>query len=205
MIDLQSLILIYVSNFSYLGIFLLLIIIALIPVPEELVLILVGYFASYGFAEADKVAIISVLGVIIGDNILYFLSRHGSNYINKLKKISPKRFAKYEKHMNSHIGKTIFLLRFIIGLRFLSPVIAGSSKVPWSKFFFFNFLAVIIFVPVFIYLGYHFNTLLSIIITKVLLVKNFVIGLVFLLILIYLYYILKKKFFKKFKNNETQK
>ncbi len=199
MIDLQSFILTYVNEFSYIGIFLLLIIIAIIPIPEELVLILVGYFAGYGFAEFDKILVIGVIGVLIGDNLLFLISKHSSYYINKVKTLMPKKFAKYEKHMKKHMGKTIFLLRFVVGLRFLSPVIAGSAKVNNFKFFLFDFFAVIIFVPVFLYLGYNFSAVISIIINKILLIKNFTIGMV-LVASIFIIKPLYKKILLRIKN-----
>ncbi len=197
MIDLQSFILTYVNEFSYFGMFLLLIIIALIPVPEELILLLVGYFASYGFAELDKVLIVSILGVLVGDNLVFYLSKMGSRNINWIKKkFAPKKLIQYEKLMKTHTGKTIFALRFIIGLRFLSPLIAGSIKVKWIAFFLFNLLAVIIFVPCFIYLGYHFNTILSVLINKILIIKHILFVLILIFLTIVMFKIIKKKFLK---------
>ena len=141
MIDLQSFILSYVNSFSYFGLFLLMAVIALIPIPEEIVLLLVGYFAGLGFAEIDKILLASILGVVAGDNLVYFLSRYGRRYFSKIKKkIVLKKFLKYEGLMKEHSGKTIFLLRFIIGLRFLGPFMAGHLKIKWKTFFFFNLL-----------------------------------------------------------------
>jgi membrane protein DedA with SNARE-associated domain len=115
MIDFQSFILNFASNFSYLGIFLLLSVIALVPVPEEIVLLLLGYFAAFGFAELDKILVISILGVIAGDNLVYFLSGKGRKYFHKIKyKIAPKKFLKYESMMKEHSRKTIFLLRLLL-------------------------------------------------------------------------------------------
>lgn len=194
MIDLQSFILTYVNNFSYFGVFLLLAIIALIPIPEEIVLLLIGYFAASGFAELDKIIISSILGVIIGDNVLFLLSKHGSKYVNKLKnKFAPKTFAKYDKLMKGHIGKTIFLLRFIIGLRFLGPITAGTNKAKWKTFFIFNTLAILIFVPAFILIGYKFNSFLSNIIEKILVVKHIVVISIIMLIFLSLYLVINKK------------
>ena len=201
MIDLQSNILIFVNHFSYFGVFILLAVIAIIPIPEELVLLLIGYFAGFGFADIKFLIPVSIAGVLVGDNILFLLSRHKNHIINKFKKkIAPKQFTKYELKMKDHIGKTIFLLRFIIGLRFLSPVIAGSTNVEWKKFFIYNTLAVLIFVPFFIIIGYNFNTILSLIIEDVSLIKNIVIIVVLSIIVISIIHKVKKKFFKREEN-----
>ena len=201
MIDLQSFILIFVNNFSYLGVFLLLAIIALIPIPEELVLLLVGYFAGFGFTDLKFLIPISIFGVLVGDNILFFLSSHNNNLINKFKKkVAPKKFTKYELKMKEHIGKTIFLLRFIIGLRFLSPIIAGSTKVEWKKFLLYNTLAVLIFVPLFIFLGYRFNTILSLIVEDISFVKGIMFILIISIIVVSIIHKIRKRFFKKEEN-----
>lgn len=203
MIDLQSIILTYVNNFSYFGVFLILAIIALVPIPEELVLLLVGYFAGFGFADLKLIIPISILGVTVGDNILFFLSRHSSHYINKFKKkIAPKRFLKYENYMKLHIKKSIFLLRFIIGLRFLGPVMAGHLKVKWKTFFLYNLLAVLIFVPILVFLGYHFNTILSLVIEDITFIKKAVFIALLTIIIISIIHIIRNKFKNNGKNNK---
>ena len=82
MIDLQSFILNYINDFSYFGVFLLAMIISLIPLPEELFLLLAGYFSGKGFAELDKVILTAYLGILAGDNILFFLYKRTS-YLHK--------------------------------------------------------------------------------------------------------------------------
>ena len=198
MIDFQSFVLLFVNNFSYLGIFLFLAIIAILPIPEEIILLLIGYFAGFGFADLNPILLSGTLGVLVGDNLLFFLSRHSSQYVNKYKKkLAPKIFTKYEKLMHDHIGKSIFLLRFIMGLRFLGPILAGSSKVKWIKFLFFNSLAVVIFAPFFIYMGYYFNTALSLVIKKLFFIKHFILIIILILFTFGVIMFIKKKFIKK--------
>lgn len=198
MIDLQSFILNYVNNFSYLGLFILMAVIALVPIPEEIVLLIVGYFAAYGFAELDKILTASILGVILGDNLVYFLSRKNRKYFHKIKnKLTQKKFLKYESLMKSHSGKTIFLLRFIIGLRFFGPFMAGHMKVKWKKFFFYNSLAVLIFVPIFILLGYHFIKIFDIIIKNINNIRHIIFLFILIIISVFIYHFVNKKFFNK--------
>lgn len=195
MIDLQSFVLNYVNSFSYFGLFILLAVIALVPIPEEVVLLLAGYFAGSGFAELDKIIIASLLGVLVGDNLIYFVSRRGHNYFKKIKeRIAPKKLLKYENLMKEHSGKTIFLLRFIVGLRFLGPFMAGHMKIKWKTFFFFNFLAVSIFVPIFVLLGYHFTKILDLIILNIHKVRLGIFLLILLIAAIFVYQFIDKKF-----------
>lgn len=198
MIDLQSFVLNFASNFSYFGIFLLLVVIALLPIPEEIVLLLLGYFAGFGFADLDKILIISVLGVIVGDNLVYFLSRKGRKYFYKIKhRVAPKKFLKYESLMKEHSGKTIFLLRFILGLRFFGPFMAGHMKIKWKTFFFYNSIAVLIFVPLFILIGYHFTKILDIIIENIGKVRHSIFLIILLITAIFVYQFIDKRFLKK--------
>ena len=195
MIDLQSIILTYVNDFSYLGIFLLLAVIVFLPIPEEIVLLLIGYFAGFGFIGLYKAIIVSFLGVLLGDNLFYFFSKRSSKFVNKLKKkIVKNRLRKYEKNMHNHMGKTIFVLRFVLGLRFLGPLMAGSMRVKWSKFFFYNLLAVLIFVPLFVLLGFHFHTILAFVISKVTAIRDFVFVLILIILFLCISLFLNKRF-----------
>ena len=120
------------------------------------------------------------------------------DYVNKLKKkIAPKKLLKYENLMKEHSGKTIFLLRFIIGLRFLSPLTAGSMHIKWEKFALYDFIAVLIFAPIFILLGFHFTKLLTLIINKVIVIKEIVILIVSLIIVFSIIEVIRKKMKKK--------
>jgi membrane protein DedA with SNARE-associated domain len=149
----------YLEQFSYLGIFVVMVLAGhLVPLPEEILLLLVGYAAASGLFNVYAITIVAALGIVTGDNILYWLSLHGNYYIEKLKKrIKPEKLDFYEKLIKSHAGKTIFVSRFIVGMRFLAPLLAGSLKVKKRTFQFFNSLAVAIYVPFIIFLGYHFH------------------------------------------------
>ena len=160
----------YLEHFSYLGIFLIGASVGyLVPVPEEIFLLLVGYIAGIGYYNIYFAAAFAVLGVLTGDNVLFWLSRHGgSRLIEKLKsKIDKHRIMKYKRLMKKHIGKTIFTLKFLVGLRIFSPFLAGSMKIKWKIFQFYNMLAVLVYAPLIIFIGFHFHNKLAAAITGV--------------------------------------
>src|SRR3989338_4005149 len=171
MIDIQSFILNYINEFSYIGVFLLTAFIALIPLPEELFLLLAGYFSGKGFAELDKVILAAYLGILTGDNILYYLIRKKHYLHGMYTRVVSTRLKKWKKPMKEHTGKSIFLLRFILGLRF--------------------------FVPFYIFLGYYFNNVSDLIIRDVLIMKYLVLGGLLLVIIVPYLVFLKKGFFKR--------
>jgi membrane protein DedA with SNARE-associated domain len=130
----------------------------LIPVPEEILLLLVGYAASAGVVDYWAMVGVGLVSVLLGDNILYWLALRGSSFVQRFrKKISERKLEGYTRLMEAHMGKALFLSRFLVGLRFLGPFLAGSMKVKWGKFQFYNFLALALYVPFFIFLGYHFH------------------------------------------------
>lgn len=190
---------IYLEHISYFGTFVLMVFSGhLVPVPEEIILLLVGYASGIGLSNVYFTAVSAMLGVIAGDSLLFYLSRHGNRYIERLKnRIAPQKIAKYERMMNAHTGKTIFLSRFIVGLRFFSPILAGMLKVKWRMFLACDIPAIIIYVSFFIFLGYHFNSDIARMITEVKLARHIIFALLITVIGLILSYFIGKKFLRK--------
>ena len=190
----------YMEQFSYVGIFILLALSGyLVPIPEEILLLLTGYTSALGFNNLYIALIVSILGILAGDNVLFWLSRYkGSGLIDKLKrKVRKNELLKYRHLMKRHIGKTIFAVRFIVGLRFFGPFLAGSMKTKWKTFQFYNLLAVVIYTPIMIFLGFHFHNKLALVITQVEIVRHLMFF-IFLAVVGYLITIfVKKKFLIK--------
>ncbi len=164
----------YLEHFSYLGIFTLLVLGGILsPISEEFVLLTVGYLIGIGILNKFIVLPISLAGVFIGDNILFSLSKRGSRYAKWLMKaISEERLMKYEKFMEDHHEKAIFLLRFVIGLRFLGPMLAGIAKVRETTFRLYDTLAILIYVPLLIFIGYYFNDQLDLLTSRIATLKH---------------------------------
>ena len=160
----------YIEQFSYLGIFVLIALSGyILPVPEEILLLLTGYIAALHLNNIYIALATAILGVLTGDNILFWLSRYkGSRVIDKLKhKIRKNELNRYRHLMKKHIGKTIFIARFIVGLRFFGPFLAGSMRIKWRIFQLYNLIAVLIYAPIIVFLGFHFHNRLAMIITQV--------------------------------------
>jgi membrane protein DedA with SNARE-associated domain len=113
-----------------------------IPLPGETALIGAGLLASQG--KLDPVAVIAVAAAaaIIGDNGGYWVGRRwGRQILKKWKRV--ERFAERvippsERFFEKHGGKTVFFARFIAILRFTAAWLAGISRMPWWRFFFWN-------------------------------------------------------------------
>ena len=144
---------------SYVGIFLLSLFIAyLVPLSETIVLILFGYVAGTANLNLALVLLCGIFGGILGDNIVYRLSFFGNKYIERFnEKMRQHKLIKYEHLVVDNIGKTIYFLRLVTGVRFFGPVISGTLGVRWKKFFFYDFGATLLHATFFIWLGYRYH------------------------------------------------
>ena len=187
----------YLEQFSYFGIFALIALSGyIIPIPEEILLLLTGYLAGIGVNNIYIALAAAILGILAGDNILFWLSRYkGSKIIDRLRhKVRKNEINKYRHLMKKHIGKTIFIARFIVGLRFFGPFLAGSMKIKWKAFQFYNLIAVLVYAPIILFLGYHFHNRLALIITQVEIARH----LIFFLFLVAVGYLISVFLNKKY-------
>lgn len=190
----------YIEHFSYLGIFVIGATVGyLIPIPEEIFLLLVGYVAGVGIYNIYLATLSAILGVLMGDNILFWLSSYKvSKLVDRLnRRLDKHKIMKYRHLMKEHIGKTIFTLKFIVGLRIFSPFLAGSMKIKWKTFQLYNLLAVLVYVPIIAFLGFHFHNQLALVITGVEVARH----LIFLLVLMLLGFLFTIFVTNKFKAN----
>jgi membrane protein DedA with SNARE-associated domain len=149
-----------VEHFSYIAIFFFCIFSGyIIPLPEEIILLIVGYMASVGLIHLFPAIVVVIFAVILGDNMLYRLTLKNNKHVSKLvnEVLSLKIFIRKRALMERHVGTAIFASRFFPFLRFVGPIFAGYIKADRKTFVFFNTLAIIIYVPLVIFIGYFFN------------------------------------------------
>lgn len=152
-----------IAQFSYLGIAILIGLTSVgAPFPEEAVLLLAGYFVFGGLIKFKYAFLAALVGVIIGDNIAYYIGlKKGTDFFKLLGakfKILDRNIKRVLYFFHKYHNMGIFLGRFLIGIRFLIPFIAGSLKVPPKKFFIYNFLGAVIWIPFVIFLGYQLGS-----------------------------------------------
>lgn len=143
---------------SYAGMFTLLAGSALfVPVPEEITLLVSGFFIAHGFLEPVRAALVAICAILLGDSIIFFLAKTGSRYATGF----------HERLKHSGLEKTwilspdsplraVFILRFFTGLRVIAAIFAGLNGATWAGFLATDAAATVIFVPAVLWLGYHF-------------------------------------------------
>lgn len=159
---------------SYFGILLLSMFVSyIVPLPEVVLLLLIGFLAKTTGIELPFALVVSIVGTIIGDNILYRLSFFGNKHVERFnRKMRANKLIQYEYLVVNNIGKAIFFLRLITGVRFFGPVIAGTLGAGWRKFFFYNALATAVHSLFFVMLGFYSQRKIIALIAEVEIVRN---------------------------------
>jgi len=152
----------FLQHLSYTGIFLWFLLTQLIfimPIPEEAVLLSIGYVAATGVWNPFVAAAVAFAALIVADLAFYFLSRSGNRYVARLVRRSEGgAFAKAEAQMRRSMPRTVFTLTFVPRLRFFGPVLAGALKLKCPAFFLADGSAQVIHTALYVSLGYFFHT-----------------------------------------------
>lgn len=144
---------------SYAGVFLFLAGAGIVaPVPEEITLLTAGLLSAKGFLNPYIAAPLAVLGILVGDSVLFCLAKFGSRYVRHVH----ERFIRMGLDRTwifspNHPLRAVFILRFITGLRMVTPVFAGLNGAQWWQFLLVDFAGASIFVPLIMWLGFHFH------------------------------------------------
>jgi membrane protein DedA with SNARE-associated domain len=112
-------------------------------VPSTPVLLLTGSLMAVGKLPFWPIYLVAVLGAIIGDTISYWIGR---TLEHRLKEIWPFRnyqdqIIKGEEFFARHGGKSVFIGRFIPGVKAIVPGIAGMLGMHWPRFFIINVIS----------------------------------------------------------------
>jgi membrane protein DedA with SNARE-associated domain len=137
-----------------------------LPLPGETILLLSGVAASTGRIDPWVAIAVGSAAAIIGDNIGYAIGRYGGRrvvmrlaHIGKIE----KSLVWGERFFERHGGKTVFLARWIFGLRIFGAWIAGMVHMPWRRFFLWNAGGGVTWCASMIGLGYFFGHSLHVI------------------------------------------
>jgi membrane protein DedA with SNARE-associated domain len=137
-----------------------------VPLPGETTLLLSGVAASTGRIDPWIAIAVGSTAAILGDNIGYAIGRYGGRrLVMRLAHIGriEKSLAWGEQFFARHGGKTVFLARWIFGLRIFGAWIAGMVHMPWRVFFGWNAAGGITWCASVIGLGYFFGHSLHVI------------------------------------------
>ena len=152
----------YIERFTYIGLFVVLMMCGLgLPIPEDVALLAGGYLAHHGVTRYPITLAVALLGVVAGDNSLFFMGRRfGSGVVRYFALGRPGRkhqIERIEGFMQRHGPRAIFYARFLAGLRALIYLSAGSFGVRPAVFLLYDLLGALISVPIVVTLGFVFG------------------------------------------------
>jgi len=150
----------FIYNYGYLAIFLLIFAQEIgipIPVPNELVLMFIGYLSLKGVLLLPFIIILAFLADFIGTNLLYMLFFFFGNYIINHKwrwfPLSKKRIISFSERINKGNKLTIYLCRFTPFVRGYVSVVTGLTRIKPSKYLPITFITAAVWSIMFVIIG----------------------------------------------------
>lgn len=149
----------FFSSYGYWAVFFVLLICGFgVPIPEDITLVSGGVISGLGYTNVHWMLVVSMIGVLVGDSTMYWLGRIYGEKILKfplIRKIAtPERFNQVQERFEKQGWKLLFVARFLPGLRAVVYLVSGiTRKVSFTRFVLVDFIAAIISVPIWVYLG----------------------------------------------------
>lgn len=157
--ELQSLIAPYVARWGYLfiGVTVVLGNVGL-PVPEETILLVGGYLAAKGMLSLWGLIPTAIVSATGGDSLGYWLGSRGGRRLllqyGAAFLVTRQRLERAEKFFERYGPWTVFLARFVGGLRFMAGPLAGALRMPFSRFFRYNLAGAVAYCSTIILVAY---------------------------------------------------
>jgi membrane protein DedA with SNARE-associated domain len=168
-----------------------------LPSSGDVVLLAGGWFANKGHAALPLVMLSGFAGALTSDNAVYWIGRIGGRtLINRVLKlrlfhflINEKNLARAEHYFESHGGKMVFVGRFGPGLRSMTPLFAGVSRMKYYRFLPYNLSAAAVWAVAYSFIGYAFGAYWS---NLLAVAKSFGFSIVALVILVLAVYLIRR-------------
>jgi membrane-associated protein len=168
-----------------------------LPASGDVVLFAGGWFSNVGRAALPLVMLSGFAGALISDNAVYWIGRIGGRPLIKrvLKMrllhflINEKNLARVEHYFETHGGKMVFVGRFGPGLRSMTPLFAGVSRMRYYKFLPYNLSAATVWAVAYTLVGYTFGAYWS---DLLVVAKSFGYSIIVLVVLVLVAYLLRR-------------
>jgi len=135
----------------------------LMIIEGPMVTLIAAIFAKLGAFNVWIVLLLSIVGDMIGDMILYALGYiFGLRFVKKFGKylfINENLVLRMEKYFHQHGGVTIFIVKSTTGLSWATFITAGIVKMDFKKFIVNSFFGGIIWSSFLVAMGYFYGYL----------------------------------------------
>ncbi|HUF39293.1 MAG TPA: DedA family protein [Anaerolineales bacterium] len=129
--------------------------------PGDSLLFAVGAIAAGGVLRIEWIIVLLLAAAILGDSVNYAIGQYVGPrvFTDQVRFLKKEHLEKTQAFYEKHGGKTIILARFIPIIRTFAPFVAGVGAMSYSRFFMFNVVGALIWVPLFSLAGYFFGNL----------------------------------------------
>jgi membrane protein DedA with SNARE-associated domain len=119
-----------------------------LPVPGETALLAGAALAKFGRLSLFWVIVTAVGAAILGDNLGFLIGRKAGRGLAERHGwkigLTRARLAQFDRFFDRHGAKTVFIARFVTGLRVFCAPLAGASGLEWRKFLFYNAMGAVV-------------------------------------------------------------
>lgn len=137
---------------------------AAVPVPGETAVLVAGFLASPaggGRFDLVWVIVLAAVAAILGDNIGFWLGRRfarrrlssGGRFLI----LTPAAMKVAEDYFARYGVWTVFIARYLVGLRVIAALAAGTAGMAWPRFFIANAAGAVSWATTSSLLGYFFG------------------------------------------------
>jgi len=134
-----------------------------VPLPEDISLVTGGFLAYLEVANLYIMMAVGFVGILVGDTLIFSAGRRIGTQVGRgghgffARIVTPEKRRKVEELFGRHGEKIVMIARFLPGVRAVTYFTAGSARMKYRRFIFFDGMAALVSAPVFVYLGYHFG------------------------------------------------
>lgn len=126
-------------------------------IEGEFFLLVAGFFVKNGFLQPIPTLIFSILGALTHEIIYFFLGRWKGRAFLLGNRYTKRKYRMAKKLINRYGILSLFIIRFLYGMRIVPMMLMGATGFNVYKFLFFNILSLIIWAMIFLSIGYIFG------------------------------------------------
>jgi membrane protein DedA with SNARE-associated domain len=133
-----------------------------IPAPGETILLMASFLAySQHELRLPWIIVVATISATIGDNLGFAMGYYGGRPLltryQSFFRIRHSTLERGERLFARYGAATVFVARFVFGMRIIAGPLAGVLRMPWKRFMVFNFLGALLWVSVISSAGYLFG------------------------------------------------
>jgi membrane-associated protein len=130
--------------------------------PGDSLLFATGAIAATGALDPQWLCLLLAGAAVLGDAANYWIGHYvGPRVFTRQKSwfFNPEHLHRTHAFYEKHGGKTIIIARFVPIIRTFAPFVAGIGEMSYRRFFSFNVVGALLWVPGLVYAGYFFGNL----------------------------------------------